>query len=97
MATAQNVNVYQQAVETSKIYLGPAGERFIRRQIVTHLKIEPEELSGKHIDELVSWVKITFALLTDNSKYVHEFASNLLQLSEASGNNGRANGKKTKK
>lgn len=80
MDTAINNTVYNGAVETSRIYLGPAGERFIRRQITTHLGIKPENLSPKDLPELVSWVKITFALLTDNSRYVHEFADKLLSL-----------------
>lgn len=83
MGIAVTNSLYDGAVETSKLYLGPAGERFMRRQITTHLKIEPEKLSSKDLPELVSWVKITFALLTDNSKYVHEFADKLLALPSA--------------
>lgn len=91
MDTATYNTVYIGAVETSRFYLGPAGERFIRRQITTHLGIEPEDLSPKDLPELVNWVKITFALLTDNSKYVHEFADKLLALQV--GQTGDANGK----
>lgn len=74
--------LYDEAVEVSRNFLGPAGERFLRRQISTHLEIEPEDLRSEHLEELVSWVKLTFAVLTNDTQLVKDFAGQLLSLSD---------------
>jgi hypothetical protein len=77
---ARDPSIYSAAVEVSKEFLGPAGERFLRRQISTHLAIEPEDLERHHLQELVSWVKLTFAVLTNDSGLVEDFSDRLLAL-----------------
>lgn len=77
---AQGSSIYGAAVEVSKEFLGPAGERFLRRQIDTHLGIEPEALERQHLQELVSWVRLTFAVLTNDSDLVEDFSARLLSL-----------------
>ncbi len=73
-------NLYDQAVLVSEEYLGPAGERFIRRQITTHLKIEPESLEKKNLPKLVNWSSIAFALLTSNQDDLDAFTQDLKSL-----------------
>ncbi len=75
MAPAKNL--YQKVVDTSVEYLGPAAERFIRRQILMHLSKEPEKITKQDIPELTSWVKLTLALLTENQELVDTFAQDL--------------------
>ena len=74
---ALSKSVYKKIVDISVEYLGPAAERFIRRQITTHLGKRPEEITAKDIAELTSWVKLTFALLTENKELVESFADDL--------------------
>ena len=76
--------LYSKAVQISEEYLGPAGERFIRRQISTHLGIKPEELSRRHVPNLVNWAGIAFALLTKDTKDIQGFRQGLLALSSDS-------------
>lgn len=76
-------SLYQAAIKVSNEYLGPAGERFLRRQISTHLGIEPEKLAKKDLKALVDWVRLTFALLTDDTEQVNDFAERLLRLPAA--------------
>lgn len=78
--TGTSTSLYELAVCVSEEYLGPAAERFIRRQISTHLGIKPENLSRKDLPQLVKWVSLAFALLTKNSDDQDEFASSLLNL-----------------
>lgn len=73
-------NLYKEAVEISEEYLGPAGERFMRRQINTHLGIEPESLKRHHMQKLTKWTELAFALLTNDSLQVKSFTNNLLSL-----------------
>ncbi|HEV7454876.1 MAG TPA: hypothetical protein VGO07_06480 [Candidatus Saccharimonadales bacterium] len=73
-------SVYQQAVDISTDYLGPAGERFMRRQIMTHLGKKPENLTKKDIHELVNWIQLTVALLTSDKKIIDSFSERLIAL-----------------
>ena len=75
-----NQNLYTKAVKISEDYLGPAGERFIRRQIATHLLIEPEQLQKKHLPELAEWLHAAFAIITRDARYVSEYVEQILAL-----------------
>ena len=75
-------SLYDQVVDVTMVYLGPAAERFITRQIKTHIGKEPEELTEDDLVKLVDWVKLAIALLTEDSKIVDEFSSSLLELSK---------------
>jgi len=77
---AKDLKLYEQAVTICEEYLGPAGERFLQRQIHTHLHIEPENLKQKDIYALVDWACLSFALLTDDPAEVESFAESLLLL-----------------
>jgi hypothetical protein len=69
--------LYTATVAISKEYLGPAGERFMRRQIEMHLHIKPEQLTAEDIPKLIQWSKLAFAMLTDDEEYVDSFAYDL--------------------
>jgi hypothetical protein len=73
-------SIYQQAVQISKDYLGPAAERFISRQITFHLHKEPELLTKKDIPQLAEWVKVSITILTDDKKMVDDFTVRILKL-----------------
>lgn len=72
--------LYPQVVKVTQDYLGPAAERFIARQIETHLKKKPEELTKEDLAKLIDWVKIAIALLTEDGKTVDDFTESLLKL-----------------
>ncbi len=72
--------VFDEVVQASAIYLGPVAERFMRRQIVTHLGVEPEKLKYKDIPQLVDWTKLAFAMLTDNDVHIRSFSEDLLAI-----------------
>lgn len=80
----KNKSLYSAAVAVSKEFLGPAGERFLQRQITTHLRIKPEELRRNDLIELVDWVRLAVSLLTDDEELVEEFTAKLTELSKGS-------------
>ncbi len=86
---ARQKTLYDQAVEVTQEFLGPAGERFLSRQIVTHLNIQPEELASKHIPGLVAWVRLTFAVLTKEADHVEEFSDRLMALARTKSRSSR--------
>jgi hypothetical protein len=75
-----SATIYQQAVEITKDYLGPAAERFISRQIIFHLQKDPEDLSKKDIPQLAEWVKVSISILTEDKKMVDDFTKRILKL-----------------
>lgn len=76
----KNESVYDAVIAAGQKYLGPAAERFMRRQIDMHLGIKPERLTSKDIPKLVDWTSIAFAMLTDDAKQRESFNQELLAL-----------------
>lgn len=80
MNATSRKTLYETVVETSNEYLGPAGERFIRRQIDNHLNITPEQIKKKDLKELIDWIKPAIALLTNDTGHVENFSNELRSL-----------------
>ncbi len=80
-AQSPATTLYDDIVRVCEEYLGPAGERFIRRQISTHLGITPETLTERNLPKLVNWSTMAFALLTNDTRDVESFTHDLLALS----------------
>lgn len=72
--------LYEQMVDITADYLGPAADRFIDRQIQSHLSKKPEQLTRQDIKALVSWSRLAMALLTSDSSIVDEFTGRLNEL-----------------
>jgi hypothetical protein len=79
---AHDSTLYSKAVQVTEEYLGPAGERFLRRQIEAHLNIKPENLQEKNLSKLINWSSIAFALLTNNEKDIAAFTNDLKALAQ---------------
>ncbi len=73
-------SIYQQTLNITKDYLGPAAERFIFRQITFHLQKNPELLAKEDIPQLAEWVKISIAILTEDKQMVDDFTKRILKL-----------------
>jgi hypothetical protein len=80
--------LYDQVVKVTHVYLGPAADRFIARQVQNHLHKTPEELSGDDLLKLIDWIRVSVSLLTEDSEIIEEYAQQLQQLAE-SGKKGR--------
>jgi hypothetical protein len=72
--------LYQQALEIANIFLGPASERFLGRQIRQNLNKEPEALSKTDIPELAKWVSISIGPSVADPKVANDFRLKLLTL-----------------
>ena len=49
------MTLYNDVIELARPYLGPAAEKFMARQISTHLDISADQLGRQHLDELSKW------------------------------------------
>ncbi len=73
-------NMYDQLVAVTNELLGPASERFIKRQIDSHLKIKPEDLTSKDINELAEWIRLSIGMLTDDKETLRTYNNALREL-----------------
>jgi hypothetical protein len=81
MMSKSSVNsLYNRVVDITTEYLGPAADRFVNRQIRNHLKKNPEQLRPRDLGELINWIKLTMALLTDDTDIVSEYIAELRRL-----------------
>lgn len=79
-----------QILEISQDYLGPAAERFIDRQVAAHLHKKPDRVTKEDLVKLIDWLKLSFSLLTDDSRMVNEYISRLRRLASNNGHGAAA-------
>lgn len=75
-------DVYENIIAITSDYLGPAGQRFIDRQIAFHLKKKPSEITKHDVPDLVEWVNVTLSLLTDDAKVVRDCSDRIAKLAD---------------
>lgn len=80
MAKDKSESIYDQVVQVTHVYLGPAADRFIARQVENHLHKSPEELSQADLRSLVDWIQVVVSLLTEDSEIVEEYTAELRKL-----------------
>ena len=77
--------LYNDLIDITEDYLGPAAKRFIDRQIQNHLEKEPGELSKAELNKLIDWCALALGLLTDDNRIKLDYIDRLKKLSKASG------------
>lgn len=75
-------STYEQVVEVTYDYLGPAARRFVDREVRAHLGKKPEELTKEDIVKLHDWSKLAIAFLTEDASTVDDFSNNLLAIAQ---------------
>jgi hypothetical protein len=83
MPADSSLSLYDKVVGVTHVYLGPAADRFIARQVENHLHKSPEALSQADLLSLIDWIRVVVSLLTEDSEIVEEYASELQKLAGA--------------
>lgn len=73
--------LYRKLVEITAAYLGPSADRFISRQIVSHLNKSPEKLIPSDLEKLIVWLKPAMAIITEDEHIVDSYITKLNSLS----------------
>lgn len=73
-------DVYNRMVDVTHAYLGPAANRFVERQVRSHLHKEPEAVTQGDLAGLIDWMKMAISLLTDDRTVVEAYVQQLRQL-----------------
>lgn len=74
--------LYEKVVDVTYRYLGPAADRFVSRQIQSHLNKKPEQLHEEDLDDLVAWFSVAMGLLSEDAEMVKRFESELMGLAD---------------
>lgn len=77
---SRRASTYRDIVSIVTDYLGPAGPRFVDRQIQSHLGKKPENITPKDVVKLIDWVKISFAFLTEDRQMIKELGDRLARI-----------------
>lgn len=80
MSAPSDSSLYDDVLRVTHVYLGPAAQRFIDRQVENHLHKPPIELSADDLLRLIDWLKISVSLLTEDSEIVEEYVGELQKL-----------------
>ena len=75
-----STSLYQKIVRITHVYLGPAADRFIDRQIQNHIHKEPKDVSAADLDKLIDWIRAAVSFLTEDSDIVEEYTGELEKL-----------------
>jgi hypothetical protein len=78
---AESSSIYDQVVRVTHVYLGPAADRFIARQVENHLHKAPQELTKADLAGLIDWIQVVVSLLTDDKGVIEEYTTELRKLS----------------
>lgn len=77
---AAGQTLYERVVQITHIYLGPAADRFIDRQVQNHIHKEPSKLTTQDLEVLIDWIRVAVSLLTDDSEIVEEYVEQLQRI-----------------
>jgi hypothetical protein len=73
-------SIYDQVVSVTHVYLGPAADRFIARQVENHLHKPPEKLTKADLLGLIDWIRVVVSLLTEDNEIIEEYVGELQKL-----------------
>jgi hypothetical protein len=71
--------LYDDAVKLATGFIGPMGQKFIDRQLATHLSIGPAQLTHDKLAELSKWCLASARLVIDE-KQATTFSEKILAL-----------------
>ncbi len=89
MSVTPKETLYQQIIHVTHIYLGPAANRFIARQVKGHLHKDPEDITKSDLKKLIDWIQVAVSLLTDDSEVIEEYIFQLHKLANDSRENSK--------
>jgi hypothetical protein len=76
------LTLYEEVVQATYDYLGPAADRFVARQIKSHLNKDPADLRKKDLQDLIVWINLAMNLLVDDRQLVDDYIGDLQKLAK---------------
>lgn len=72
--------LYERVSKVTEDYFGPSASRYIERLVGTRFHKPAAELQPEDMPELIEWMRLSVALLTDKEWVVEELTSKLSAL-----------------
>lgn len=82
---AGGATLYEEVVDITHEYLGPAADRFVTRQIRSHLHKNPEDLKKRDLKNLVDWIGLAMSILSEDEVMVRKYIASLNALTARNG------------
>ena len=73
-------SLYTSVITTTHKHLGPAADRFVARQIRSHLQKDPDTLQPDDLRELIDWIQLAMRLVTTDGHKVDAYVIDLRNL-----------------
>jgi hypothetical protein len=80
MDSQNNGVLYEEVLSVTREYFGPAANRFVARQIHSHLRKDPDELGKQDLAHLIDWIRVAMALLIEDEQLVSKYVADLKRL-----------------
>jgi hypothetical protein len=80
--TKNKTILYIKVLNITHKYFGPSADRFIAKQITEHLNKDPEQLAESDLTELIDWIEIAMAFLTDDHRLIKNYINSLQTLTK---------------
>jgi hypothetical protein len=80
MVETVSSSLYEQVVSVARQYFGPAGRRFVDRQIMNHLVVPPEQLQKQDLAKLADWMALAMAVVVEDEDLIGNFSVDLQNL-----------------
>jgi hypothetical protein len=74
---------YEQVIDISEDYFGPASTRFVNRISLSHLGKPADKLTVKDLPELITWAQLAANVMSDNIEAIDEYIERLRVLPQA--------------
>lgn len=87
--SAGKSSLYDSVVQVTHVYLGPAAERFIARQVENHVHKRPDQLSRADLAGLIDWIRAAVSLVTEDNEIVEEYIAELKKLANVEENGSK--------
>jgi hypothetical protein len=69
--------LYDDVVTITYNYLGPPADRFVARQIRSHLQKEPDQLQRKDLRQLIDWIQLAIRLVRNDNITIDSYVADL--------------------
>lgn len=69
--------LYDDVVTITYNDLGPPADRFVARQIRSHLQKEPDQLQRKDLRQLIDWIQLAMRLVSSDNATIDGYIADL--------------------
>jgi len=78
--TNETTTLLQKVTSITEEFLGPATDRFVSRQILSHLNKPAADILPEDLQTLLKWTKVTLGHLTEDTQMIDDYVRQMNEL-----------------